>query len=323
MEDKKLNNYIRKLLEIQELNKNKPLKLNELKEIAVAGGIPEFEWNEMMQEADKKVEIAQNHFYYNNFQDAFDTSVEALNMNPYHSKALIVASDAALKIYETEDKDKYLVKAEDYAKEILKHSPTEKRAFEILAKIENFENQEEQEKRKRMFIIFGSITLIVFIGIIAFYLSQKPPKVNTKLKNELIEKREEAKAQWAQVENVMSRRDNVLPELLALVGDDNSDIAKVLSDIDELRVSLKNAEGQKRMDIQYEIQSKIFELTTLVKNNSSSDDIELLMVQIEGTYNRISVETKRYNELAREYNILLIQNIDDFPEFEEMPYYQQ
>ncbi|MBN2664842.1 MAG: LemA family protein [Bacteroidales bacterium] len=324
MEDIKLQNYIRTLLQIQEQNKNKPLKLEELKQVAISGGIPEFEWDEMMREADKNADIAQNHFYYQNYQDAFEASILALNMNPYQSKALITASDAALKIYETTNDDDFLVKAEYYAKEILKHSPTEKRAFQILAKIETFEQKEATEKRKKLFVIFGAATALFFVAIIVFYLANKPPKVNSKLKNELIQKQEEALAQWAQVENVMTRRDNVLPQLLALLSDDNQQVNDIITQIDQLRSQLKTADNQQRMEIQLEIQTKIYELTSLVKSsNTSNDDIELLMVQIEGTYNRISVETKRYNEFAQEYNILLKQNADDFSEFEEMPYYQQ
>ena len=324
MENIKLQNYIRTLLQIQEQNKNKPLKLDELKQVAISSGIPEFEWNEMMREADKNAEIAQNHFYYQNYQDAFETSIMALNLNPYQSKALITASDAALKIYETTDDDDFLVKAEYYAKEILKHSPTEKKAFEILSKIENFEQKEATEKRKKLFVILGATAGLLFVAIFVFYLANKPPKINSKLKNELIEKQEEALAQWAQVENVMTRRDNVLPQLLALLGDDNQRVGEIMFEIDQLRSQLKTADNQQRIEIQLEIQTKIYELTSLVKsNNSSNDDIELLMVQIEGTYNRISVETKRYNELAHEYNVLLKQNADDFPEFEEMAYYQQ
>jgi len=327
MQDQKLQSYIQKLLEIQEQNKTKPLKLNELKQIAISGGIPEFEWNEMMAEADRNADVAQNHIYYKNYQDAFDTAISSLNINPYQFKALITASDAALKIYETEDKDEYLAKAEYYAKEIIKQSPTEKRAFEILAKIEAFEQKEEKEadedKKKKLFILWGSLAILLLVSFLVFFIANKPQKVNQNTKNKLIELHEEALAQWAQVENVMNRRDNVLPELLVLVDNGNQQVTDIMTEINNLRTELRDADGQNRMDIQYEIQTKIHELTAIVKTNANSDDLELLMVQIEGTYNRISVETKRYNEFAREYNTLLKQNIADFPSFEEMPYYQQ
>ncbi len=324
MEDTKLQKYIKKLLEIQEENKNKPLKLSELREIALSGGIEEFEWDEMMQQADKNVKVAQNHFFYKNYQDAFDTAVETLNINPYHTQALIIASDAALKIYETEDDEKYLDKAELYAKEVLKHSPAEKRAFEILAKIDKFENKEEQEKKKKLYysLAVGIAIFIIILGIVA--IKNMPHKVSENTRNLLIEKQEEALSQWAQVENVMSRRDNLIPQLVTLFGDDNDMVLQYISEIDSLKNLLQQSDSQQRIEVQRQIQLKIQEMTAkIIGNGNNSDDMELIMVQIEGTYNRISVETKRYNDLAKEYNILLKQNSVDFPDFTELAYYQQ
>jgi len=322
MEDIKLKNYISKLLDIQEKNKNKPLTLEELKEVALSSGIPEFEWQQMLEQADKDADIAQNHFFYKNYQESYDSALAAISINPYHTKALIVASEAALNIYLAEDKDEYLEKAEYYAKEVLRFSPAEKRAFEILAKVETFEQKEVKEKKNKYYIAAGAVVVILVIVLAVFGIKKKSEQPSNNVKNQLIEKQEAALAQWAQVENVMSRRDNLLPQLLALSSDDAS-VAELVSEIDDLKAKLSSSSDDARIVIQKEIQTKISELTTLVKKNNNSDELELLMVQIEGTYNRISVETKRYNDLAREYNVMLKQNIDDFPDFTELTYYQQ
>ena len=37
----------------------------------------------------------------------------------------------------------------------------------------------------------------------------------------------------------------------------------------------------------------------------SAENVQTLMVQLEGTENRISVERKRYNDMARDFNVMV------------------
>ena len=46
------------------------------------------------------------------------------------------------------------------------------------------------------------------------------------------------------------------------------------------------------------------------------------MVQIEGSYNRIAVEGKRYNDVVKNYNILVKKQGSDFPEFKIKSYFK-
>ena len=48
----------------------------------------------------------------------------------------------------------------------------------------------------------------------------------------------------------------------------------------------------------------------------------MILVQIEGSYNRISVEGKRYNEAVKTYNILVKKHHDEFPDFNEKVYFK-
>lgn len=321
--EEKLDQQIKKLLELQEELKQKPLTLDELKEIAISSGIQEFEWNEMLQTAEKDTNLAHQHMQFGNYQDAFDRASEAATINPYLTKAMLIASEAAIKIYQSEDKEEYLDKAEFFAREILKLTPSESQAVKILASIENFERKEKNEKKQKLYLL-GSLAIAVLIIVIAvIYFKSKAPKENSRVKKELIVAHEDAVSQWAQVENVISRRDNLIPQLMSLVDNNDPDVISTKNDIDNLNKSLENADENQKVDIQSQLQEKISELTALIKKKNDSKQMELLMVQIEGTYNRISVETKRYNEKVRNYNILVKQYSDQFPDFKEMSYYNQ
>lgn len=321
--DENLNILVRQMLKLQEDNKNKALTLDELKQVAISAGIKEFEWTEMQENANQNAEVAQKHFYFKNYQDAYDTAQKTVSINPYHTQALIILADSALKIYETEDKDEYLEIAEKYANEVLKHSPAENRAFQILATIEKHEQKEEKNKKKTLMIIAASLVGIgILIGIF-FAVKAMPKKENTKVKFELIEAQENANAAWAQVENVIGRRDQLIPELLVAVDNENIEYAETLQELNQLKEDLKKASEDKKMEIQVQIQEKTRELTGIISQNSNSEQVELLMVQIEGTYNRISVETKRYNEAVKEYNILVKKYSDEFPDFDEMAYFNE
>jgi len=321
--EEKLDQQIKKLLELQEELKQKPLTLEELKEIALSSGIQEFEWNEMLQTAEKDTNLAHQHMQFRNYQDAFDRASEAATINPYLTKAMLIASEAAIKIYQSEDKEEYLDKAEYFAREILKLTPSESQAVKILASIENFERKEKNEKKQKLYLLGGLAVAVLIIVIAVIYFKSKPPKENSRVKNELIVSHEDAVSQWAQVENVISRRDNLIPQLMSLVDNNDPNIISLKNGIDNLQKSLENADENQRIEIQAQLQKKISELTALIKKKNDSKQMELLMVQIEGTYNRISVETKRYNEKVRNYNILVKQYSDQFSDFKEMSYYNQ
>lgn len=321
--DENLDILVNQMLKLQEENKEKELTLEELKEIALTVGVKEFEWTEMMENAEKNAVSAKKHLDFKNYQDAYETALKTISINPYHTQALIIAADSALKIYETEDKDEYLEKSEVYARKVLKISPEELRAFKILAIIENHEKKEESHKKKIILLIVAvTIGLGVLVGLF-FAIKSIPKKENTKVKFELIEAQENANAAWAQVENVINRRDQIIPELLVAVENENIEYSTTLQELEKLQEDLKTVSDDEKIDIQVQIQAKTKELTGIIAQNSNSEQVELLMVQIEGAYNRISVETRRYNDEVKEYNVLVKKYSDEFPDFKQMQYYNQ
>jgi len=311
------------MLALQQQYKEKALSLDELKEIALSVGVKEFEWKEMMEDAEKNADLANRHVHFKNYHAAFETAQKTISINPFHLKAHLIAAESALKIYEADKKKDYIHYAHKHAEEVLKLSPNETRAFEIISQVKKFTKARKSGQQKLVFVATGVALLIGLLSMIIFIVTQPKPVDNSKIKFQLIELQENANAAWAQVENVMNRRDEMIPDLLIIAQNENINYKKTHQELEELKKKLPEVTDDERVLLQAQISEKTKELTALIAQNSSSSQIELVLIQIEGAYNRISVETKRYNEAVREYNTLYKMYSNDFPEFSEMPYYSQ
>jgi LemA protein len=319
----KLNKHIDKVLELQRNKESRPLSLEELKEVDLSLGMTEEEWLALMQKADDNVKLAQSHMAYKNYIEAYKAADLAVSINPYHQDALLVLSQAALGKYEVDEKDEFLDTAQQYANELLKINPNKQAAIEILAKVRN--HQKNESTQKSNYIKYGGIGLLVVLVIVAIFIlkPKSGPKENTELKFQLIEAEENANAAWAQVENVISRRDQLLPQLLELAPNANSDAANLKNDIEELNLKIgKTTEINAKIELQARLQEKLKSLITIINSNNSDEKIKLILVQIEGSYNRVSVEGMRYNDLAKEYNIMVKKYGTEMPAFKEKPYFK-
>ncbi len=320
--ENKLDKHIDKVISLQNSQRERMLSLEELKEVDLSLGVTEEEWEKMMQKADDEVKLAQNHFYYKNYQDAYLTAESAISINPHLTQARILLADSALKIYETEDDEDYLLKAENHAKEVLKFAPAENRAIEILALLNKYKTQEKSQKNKIFkYGLIGAGALIVILSIV-FFKPKTQPKVDNSVKFALIDAEENTNAKWAQVENTISRRDKIIPQLFALIDASDETINKLKTEIEELQNEIKKAPDEKKIGLQAKLQAKYENLTKLISSKNNSENITTVLIQIEGSYNRIAVEGKRYNESVKTYNILVKKNADKYPNFKIKPYFK-
>ncbi len=320
--DDKLNKHIDKVIALQNSEREKMLTLDELKEIDLSIGVTEEEWAQMMQKADNELKLAQNHFYYKNYKDAYTTAESAASINPHLTQAIVLMADSSLKIYESEDDEGFLDKAEFHAKDVLKRAPAENRAIEILALLSKYKTKEKAEKKKHLrFGLIGAGVLLIVLSIV-FLRPEKEIKVGESVKFELIDAEESVNAKWAQVENVISRRDKIIPQLFALVNSDNNEINSLKADIERLQKEIKDAPLDKQIVLQAQLQSKYQSLTSLVASKNNSENVQTVLIQIEGSYNRIAVEGKRYNETVKNYNVLVKKKAGNYPEFKVKPYFK-
>jgi len=318
----KLNKHIDKVLELQRNKESKPLTLEELKEVDLSLGMTEEEWEALMQKVEENVQVAQSHMQYNNFVEAYKAAETAISINPYHQGALLVLANASLGKYEADQKDEFLEKAQEHANELLKINPRQQSAIQILAKVRSHLTTENSQKKN--IIKYGIIGLAIIIAIIAFVMlkPKSEPKENTELKFELIDAQENANSAWAQVENVIARRDQMLPQLLELAPTANTEALKLKSDIEELRRKIDGSKDiNEKIELNGELQEKLKLLITMINSGTKNKNAELILVQIEGSYNRVAVEAMRYNDLVKNYNVLIKKYGSEFPEFKEKPYF--
>lgn len=134
--------------------------------------------------------------------------------------------------------------------------------------------------------------------------------------NGLISKDETVTAQWANVETVYQRRMDLIPNLVATVKGYAEHEKEVLTSVTEARakatqvnVQLDNPQSiQQFQQAQTNLNSSLSRLLVSMERYpdlKANQQFRDLMVQLEGTENRISVERRKYNEVVKEYNMAI------------------
>ncbi len=148
--------------------------------------------------------------------------------------------------------------------------------------------------------------------------------------NGLITSREAADSQWAQVETQYQRRYDLIPNLVEAVKGVMKQETAVFTALAEARTRYAGAATvNDKAAATTQVDSALGRLLAIVENYpqlKSSENVQTLMSQIEGTENRISVERKRYNDQVQSYNL----KVKTFPSsiiagltgFTERTYYQ-
>jgi len=127
--------------------------------------------------------------------------------------------------------------------------------------------------------------------------------------NSLVTLNESISNQWAQVETQYQRRFDLIPNLVASVKGVMEQEQKIFGDIADARTKYANASGANEKAVAAsEVESSFSRLLVVMENYpvlKSSENVQTLMAQIEGTENRISVERKRFNDEVRTFNVMV------------------
>ena len=119
---------------------------------------------------------------------------------------------------------------------------------------------------------------------------------------------EAIKTQWAQVENQLQRRNDLIPNLVETTKGIAQQERDVFGQIAESRAKLAGAQTpEQTMQAANEQSAALARLLVIVENYPqlrSSETFNRLMDELSGTENRIAVERMRYNERVQEYNTL-------------------
>jgi LemA protein len=124
--------------------------------------------------------------------------------------------------------------------------------------------------------------------------------------NRFIGQEEAIKAQWAQVENQLQRRNDLIPNLVETVKGYAAHEEGVFKDIAEARSRLLAAKSpEETIQAANQQTSALGRLLAVVENYPqlrANEQFNRLMDELSGTENRIATERMRYNERIQEYN---------------------
>ncbi len=166
-------------------------------------------------------------------------------------------------------------------------------------------------------IIFFLLSLILIFPIISFY-------------NTAISKKEAIRSQFSQIDVVLKRRYDLIPNLIQTVKGVAIQEQEIFLKIAEARTRYGSATtNEEKIKSASEIEGLLSRLLVIVENYpqlKSSESFNKLMDELSGTENRIAVERRRYNEKVRDYNMFIKtfpNNIlANFFGFKEEPYFE-
>ena len=168
---------------------------------------------------------------------------------------------------------------------------------------------------KNALIIIGIVIAIVFIGgcsIISF-------------RNNLINKEETISQQWAEVENQLQRRYDLIPNLIATVKGYAKHETEIFSKLAEARASMMSAKSvNEKAEAEANMNSALSRLMAIAENypNLKADSTFIrLMDELAGTENRIAVARKRYNDSVKDFNSSIRQFPGSMFGFEQKEYF--
>jgi LemA protein len=124
--------------------------------------------------------------------------------------------------------------------------------------------------------------------------------------NRFVSQEEAIKAQWAQVENQLQRRNDLVPNLVETVKGYAAHEKGVFEAVADSRARLAGAGTPAETIAAANAQSSaLARLLAVVENYpqlKANEQFNRLMDELAGTENRIAVERMRYNERVQEYN---------------------
>ena len=150
---------------------------------------------------------------------------------------------------------------------------------------------------------------IVVIAIVVLLLLIAGKYVS--VKNTLVQKNEAVKSAWSQVDVVLQRRADLIPNLVETVKGFAKQEQTVFGEIAEARSRLLSASGPSdKIAANQRLDGALGRLLALAENYPqlrSNENFLRLQDELAGTENRIAVERKRYNDTLQDYNTYVQQ----------------
>jgi len=124
--------------------------------------------------------------------------------------------------------------------------------------------------------------------------------------NTFVGQEEAIKAQWAQVENQLQRRNDLIPNLVETVKGYAQHEESVFKDVADARTQLLSAKSpEEKIGAANRETSALGRLLAIAENYpqlKANEQFNRLMDELAGTENRLAVERMRYNEKVQDYD---------------------
>jgi len=152
------------------------------------------------------------------------------------------------------------------------------------------------EEKMKVWIVLGVIALLLVMGFSSYVGA----------KNQMVTKNEAVKAAWSQVDIVLQRRADLIPNLVETVKGFATQEQTVFGDIARARSQLLSAgTPADKIAANKQLDGALGRLLVVVENYPqlrSNENFLRLQDELAGTENRIAVERKRYNDSLQDYN---------------------
>jgi LemA protein len=127
--------------------------------------------------------------------------------------------------------------------------------------------------------------------------------------NQLVRSKAEVDNRWAQVDNQLKRRADLIGNLVNSVKGGMIQEQEVFGRIADARAAMSGAKTpQQSIEAARGMDSAIGRLLVVIENYptlKSLDVVQQLMSEVSGTENRLATERMRYNDQVKEYNVLV------------------
>jgi LemA protein len=150
-----------------------------------------------------------------------------------------------------------------------------------------------------MKVVIAVLVVLLVLGLMfgGMYVSRR---------NQMVTLNEQVKSDWAQVDVVLQRRADLIPNLVETVKGYAAQEQTVFDDIAKARSALLGAQSPAgRIAANGQLDGALGRLLALAENYpqlKSNENFLRLQDELAGTENRIAVERKRYDDAIQEYN---------------------
>src|SRR5215471_6349728 len=147
----------------------------------------------------------------------------------------------------------------------------------------------------------GLILIIILALIVLIFFGQY-----VGVRNTLVTKNEAVKSAWSQVDVVLQRRADLIPNLVETVKGYAQQEQTVFAEIAKARSALLSAgTPAQKIAANGQLDGALGRLLALSENYpqlKSNENFQRLQDELAGTENRIAVARKRYNDTLQDYN---------------------